>query len=196
MRDPRFEPAQVEIVGGLHRGAAVDGARAPPAGGAGRRKPQTVVLDVTRIDKPQAPVHVEAPRPADATTLELTLPPLDAGGYTARLRVGGGGATRHDFACEAGGDEWADSRPDPQRLEALAERQGGTFVYAADAASLPLPKPTVVSAERHVTPLAPPWTWTLGAALSARRPLDRPPPERAIVMSPCRERERTVRANR
>jgi hypothetical protein len=29
-----------------------------------------------------------------------------------------------------------------------------------------LPKPTVVSAERHVVPVAPPWFWTLVAALA------------------------------
>ncbi len=164
MRDPRFEPAQVQVAGGCTAGlpsmVRAHLLPAPPGG-----KPQTVVLDVTRIDKPQAPVHLESPRPADTTTLELTLPPLEAGGYTARLRVAGGGATRHDFACEAGGDEWADSRPDPKRLEDIARATGGTFVYASDVAALPLPRPTVVNAERHVTPLAPPWTWTLTAAL-------------------------------
>ena len=163
MRDPRFEPAQVEVAGGCTAGLpSTVRARllpAPPG-----TKPQTVVLDVTRIDKPQAPVHLERARP-DGTTIELALPALEAGGYTARLRVGGGGATRHDFACEAGGDEWADSRPDPKRLEALAAATGGKFVYADDVASLPLPRPTVVNAERHVTPVAPPWTWTLAAAV-------------------------------
>jgi len=164
MRDPRFEPAQVEVAGGCTAGlpSTVRARLLPAAPGS---KPQTVVLDVTRIDKPQAPVHIERPRTADATTIELALPPLEAGGYTARLRVAGGGATRHDFACEAGGDEWADSRPDPARLQALAGATGGTFVYASDVASLPLPKPTVVNAERHVTPVAPPWAWTLAAAL-------------------------------
>jgi hypothetical protein len=124
-----------------------------------------VVLDVARIDKPQAPVHLESTRAEDAAVLELAVPALEAGAYTARLRVAGGGATRHDFACEAGGDEWADSRPDPARLEALARATGGFFVHASDVASLTLPRPTVVSAERHVTPLAPPWTWTLAAAV-------------------------------
>jgi uncharacterized membrane protein len=162
MRDARFEPAQIEVVGGCTAGLpSTVRARLLPAPPGGR--PQTVVLDVTRIDKPQAPVHLERPRP-DGTTIELALPALEAGGYAARLRVAGGGATRHDFACEAGGDEWADSRPDPKRLEALAAATGGKFVYADDAASLPLPKPTVVNAERHVTPVAPPWTWTLAAA--------------------------------
>jgi uncharacterized membrane protein len=169
MRDPRFEPAQVEVVGGCTAGLPST-LRAhllptsPPPGGAASAE-ATVALDVTRIDKPQAPVHVERPRAADATTVDLLLPPLEAGGYTARLRVAGGATTRHDFACEAGGDEWADSRPDPKRLEALAAAAGGAFAHADDAASLPLPKPTVVSAERHVTPLAPPWTWTLAATV-------------------------------
>ena len=99
--------------------------------------------------------------------VERTAPPEDATPSTCRCRrssgrlhgapaPGGGATTRQDFACEAGGDEWADSRPDPQRLEALARATGGAFVDAADAGALPLPKPTVVNAERHVTPLAPP----------------------------------------
>jgi hypothetical protein len=134
-----------------------------------------VTLDVARLDKQgksdavAAPVHLSAPRPkAGATdpTVELTIPPLEAGGFAARMRVGTGPATRRDFACEAGGDEWADSRPDPERLRALASAAGGTFSWADDLTTLPLPKPTVVSAERHVVPVAPPWLWTLVAALA------------------------------
>jgi len=165
MRDPRFEPAQIELTGGCTAGlpstlrVRMPAAAGSAVGGGG------VTLDVTRIDAARPPVHIERPRPSEATTIELTLPPLEAGGYTARLHVAGGTATRHDFACEAGGDEWADSRPDPARLEALAEATGGTFAFASDAGSLPLPKPTIVSAERHVTPVAPPWAWTLGATL-------------------------------
>jgi uncharacterized membrane protein len=162
MRDPRFEPAQIELAGGCTAGLPSSlRARLLPAT---RNQSQTVTLDVTRIDKDQARVHIERPRPSDAPWMDLTLPPLEAGGYTARLRVAEGATTRYDFACEAGGDEWADTRPDPARLEALARSTGGTFVFASDAASLPLPKPTVVSAERHVTPLAPPWAWTTAAA--------------------------------
>ncbi len=97
--------------------------------------------------------------------MEFELPPLEAGGYTARLRVDDGEATRHDFACETGGDEWADSRPGPGLLERLAAATGGRSVAAADAGALPMPKPTVVSAERRVTPVAPPWVWTLAATV-------------------------------
>jgi uncharacterized membrane protein len=162
MRDPRFEAAQMEIAGGCTAGLpSTLRVRMLPV--AAESSSQTVSLDVTRIDEAARPVHVEAPRPADAPSLDLALPALPAGGYVARLRVPGGATTRYDFACEAGGDEWADSRPDAARLERLARASGGSFVLAADAASLPLPKPTVVSAERHVTPLAPPWLWTLTA---------------------------------
>jgi len=172
MRDPRFEPAQMEVAGGctaglastLHaRVVASSAGREAQAGGPGA-KPPTIALDVTRIDGPHAPIHVERPRPAEASSVDFGLPALEAGAYEARLRLGGGATTRHDFACEAGGDEWADSRPDPKRLAALAKATGGSFAFASDGDSLRLPRPTIVSAERHVTPIAPPWAWTLAAA--------------------------------
>ncbi len=164
MRDPRFEPAQMEIVGGCTAGLpSALRARMLPVGRSSNT--QTVTAEVARIDTPQAPIQIERPCPADAQAIDLPLPPLQTGGYTARLRVGDGATTRYDFACEAGGDEWADSRPDPLRLEALARATGGAFAFASDAGSLPLPSPTIVSAERHVTPLAPPWAWTTAAAV-------------------------------
>ena len=95
---------------------------------------------------------------------------LDAGGYSAVVEIGAGAGkgptTRRDFACEKGGDEWADSRPDGARLRELAEASGGAFAWASDGVSgIPLPSPTTVSAERHVAPVAPPWVWTLSAAI-------------------------------
>jgi len=174
MRDPRFEPAQLEVVGGCTAGlgstlrarvvassASVREARTggPPP------KPPAVVLDLTRIDEDASPIHIERVLPAGASSVDFALPALQAGAYEARLRLGGGATTRHDFACEAGGDEWADSRPDARRLEALAKATGGSFAFPPDAGSLPLPRPTVVSSERHVTPLAPPWAWSLAAAV-------------------------------
>jgi hypothetical protein len=162
MRDPRFEPAQLEIAGGCVAGLpwTLRATLLPQSPGA---KPQPVALDVTRIDRSQTPVHAEQTRAPDANVVSFAMQPLEAGGYTARLRTGAGETTRYDFACEVGGDEWADSRPDPKRLEALAAATHGQFVTADDAAKLELPRPTVVSAERRVTPLAPPWVWTLAA---------------------------------
>jgi hypothetical protein len=173
MRDPRFEPAQISLPGGCTAGVATT-LRAHllplPAGA----MPEKISLDVTRIDHTAATaaaraggaVHLEALRsPGEAT--ELDLPALESGGYTARLHGLGGGTTRYDFACEAGGEEWADSRPDPARLKALADATGGAFLFADDdMRRLPLPSPTRVSSERHVVPVAPPWAWTLVAAMA------------------------------
>jgi uncharacterized membrane protein len=171
MRDPRFEPAQMELVGGCTAGLPTTlRARLLPAPTGSTS--EAVTLDVTRIDRQTNPIQRSAPRPqaaagSAAPVVDLALPALEAGGYSARLRVGSGPATRRDFACEAGGDEWSDSRPDPARLRALASANGGVFAWASDdLTAIPLPKPTVVSAERHVVPVAPPWVWTLAAALA------------------------------
>jgi uncharacterized membrane protein len=163
MRDPRFEPAQLEIVGGCTAGQPPT-LRARVLSGRGRDVAR-VTLDVTRLDARDAPVHVERAYPGDAPSIDMALPPLEPGGYTARMRVADGATTRYDFACESGGDEWADSRPDPTRLEALARATGGAFEFASDVGSMPLPRSTVVTAERHVAPLAPPWLWTTAAAM-------------------------------
>jgi uncharacterized membrane protein len=162
MRDPRFEAAQADLPDGCTAGlASVLHARMlPPSTPEARAR---LSLEIQRIDQPQPPFRM-APRSSGPTSAEFDLPPLDAGAYMARLRVGSGTMARLDFACEAGGDEWADSRPDPGRLAALARASGGTFANASEANSLPLPKPTVVSSERHVTPFAPPWLWSLAAA--------------------------------
>src|SRR5260370_29932914 len=113
MRDPPSATSQLEVRGGCAAGQApIIRARLLPSG----PTPQRVALDVTRIDTGGVPAQVEGIRAQDTGSIDLRLPPLDAGAYTARLRVAGGPATRYDFACEAGGDEWADSRPDAKRL--------------------------------------------------------------------------------
>jgi uncharacterized membrane protein len=166
MRDPRFEPAQLELVGGCVAGLPTT-LRVRVVSGLSNEGGK-IALDIARLDKPGAPIHLDAPSlEPSANVAEIIVPPLAAGGYTARVKLGSGPSTRRDFACEVGGDEWADSRPDPERLRALASATGGTFRYVDErVGELPLPKPTVVSAERHVTALAPPWVWTLAAAVA------------------------------
>jgi uncharacterized membrane protein len=164
MRDPRFETAQMDVVGGCTAGlpstirAQLLPVVEPAAPGTQAGLAEAITLDVTRIDQAQAPVHLQRGRPRGTTSVDLPLAPLEAGAYAARLRVAGGATARRDFACEAGGDEWADSRPDVKRLKDLAQASGGAFASAVDAGALALPKPTVVSA------VAPPWTWSLAAA--------------------------------
>ena len=173
MRDPRFEPGQLELVSPCVADTAAKlRVRLPTSsakGAAGDPKAKDMIVEVRRLDRQDvAPVRVTVPKreAGSSSAVEIALPPLAAGGYTARLKLGAGPTTRRDFACESGGDEWADSRPDRERLRALAAATGGSFHDATDDLALPLPKPAVVSAERHVVPVAPPWIWTLGAAVA------------------------------
>ncbi len=165
MRDPRFEPGQLELTAPCVANEPTKlRVRVPDS-----VKDKDMSIEVRRLDQQNVPkVMVPIPKRTEGATgvTEVSLPPLQAGGYTARLKLGPGPTTRRDFACEAGGDEWADSRPDGDRLKAIADATGGSFHWATDDLSLSLPKPTVVSAERHVVPLAPPWAWTLAAAVA------------------------------
>lgn len=164
MRDARFEAGQLELTSPcVANERSKLRVRLP-----GSAAEKDSAVEIRRLDQKDAPKVVVdvAKRAAGSGAIEVTLPPLPAGGYTARLKLGAGPTTRRDFACEAGGDEWADSRPDGDRLRALAHATGGSFRYATDDLALPLPKPTVVSAERHVVALAPPWAWTVMAAVA------------------------------
>ena len=166
MRDPRFEPGQLELVSPCVADAPTK-LRVRLPSSVAQQKDMTV--EVRRLDRQDVPpTHVDVPKRSagSSSAVEITLPPLAAGGYTARLKLGAGPTTRRDFACESGGDEWADSRPDRERLRALASATGGSFHDATDDLTLPLPKPAVVSAERHVVPVAPSWAWSLAAAVA------------------------------
>jgi uncharacterized membrane protein len=164
MRDPRFETAQLEVLGGCVA-SAPSKIRANLLPSAPGSAPARLELQVARLDDPSSPpFRATGTRAGDSTSVDFDVPPLREGAYTARLKTEGTTASRLDFTCETGGDEWADSRPDPARLEALAKATGGSFVFAGDAAGLRLPKPTVVSVERHVRPMAPPWLWSSIAA--------------------------------
>ncbi|HEX4474438.1 MAG TPA: hypothetical protein VH142_05125, partial [Polyangiaceae bacterium] len=97
--------------------------------------------------------------------VELTLPKLAAGGYTARVRIGAAPPTRHDFACEPAGPAFSDSRPDPERLDQIAKVSGGRSVDLDGIDGIPVPTSTEIAAERHVAPVLPPWAWALSAAV-------------------------------
>ncbi|MEM1030141.1 MAG: glutamine amidotransferase [Myxococcota bacterium] len=167
MRDPRFEPATVSAPDGCIAGQSTslrvravfadDGAKAE--------------LAVAPMGAPTEPAGALVTRTVDlagdGTPAVVDLGPFAPGGYTATVRFtdqGQAAPSRYDFACEAGGREWADPRPDRARLEAIAETTGGVVVDPTDIASLPLPEAARVVAERRVRPLLPPWAWTLLAA--------------------------------
>ncbi|MFO0761156.1 MAG: glutamine amidotransferase [Byssovorax sp.] len=164
MRDPRFEPAAIDLVGGCIAGEETTLSLHPLPGPAGEASVKIIHLGSGEVAK-------DLRAPVDGSGAAITLPAgkLAAGGYTAVVEIAEGAdktpTTRRDFACETGGDEWADPRPDEARLKAIAAATGGRFVRAESAGSLPLPEATQVALQRQVAPILPPWAWTLGAAV-------------------------------
>jgi uncharacterized membrane protein len=160
MRDPRFEPAVVQFPDGCIAGVpttmklramfADDGA--------------TAAIEVASMASGKAVREREVTFDKGDQAVNVDLGALDAGGYTVTVRVGRSAPSRYDFACEVGGDEWADSRPDPRRLQAIAKATGGVSVKPSGIDKIPLPKATRVVAERRLDPLLPPWCWTALAA--------------------------------
>ena len=161
MRDPRYEAARVELVHdcvagepGSLRIKRLPGMTGPVEATVerlGRAASETIRLSGTTSSDP---------------TVELPLPKLDAGGYSARVRIGAAPPTRHDFACERGGPAFSDSRPDPERLDRIAAVTGGKSVDYDRVDSLRVPDSTEVAAERHVSPILPPWAWALAASVA------------------------------
>lgn len=167
MRDPRFEPAVIDVPGGCIAGEETWLSLRPIPGAKGE-----ATITVKRLGSAQVVAQATARLEAGAMPARVPIGRLDPGGYSAEVEVGTGDeggpakapATTRDFACERGGDEWADVRPDVARLETVAKATGGRAVLAHDIASLPLPEATQVTTERRVQPLLPPWAWTLVAA--------------------------------
>jgi uncharacterized membrane protein len=167
MRDPKYEPASVSLPEGCIAGEPVVlSVRALPLEGARAR---VVLKELGTGDV----VH-ESEHPLVGESLRFSAPALEPGGYSASVELSveravgarsAGPTARRDFACEAGGDEWADSRPDPERLSAIAKATKGVMLDARELSSLALPEAALVTAERSTRPVLPPWGWTLGAAL-------------------------------
>lgn len=165
MRDPRFEPAMIDLPGACIAGEETSLLLRPLPGQKGE-----ATVTITRLGSGETVGKHTATLGAQGDSVAIPAGRLPAGGYTALVEIrssgGKGPTTRRDFACEKGGDEWADSRPDAERLRAIAAATKGRAVLADEAGSLPLPEATQVATERHVAPLLPPWAWTLGAAMA------------------------------
>jgi uncharacterized membrane protein len=159
MRDPRYEPAQIELDSPCTAGVPLSLRVRPLPGSQG-----DLHVEVSRLERRDVVVRKDGKSTESPVTIDVGK--LEPGGYTAKVWVGTGPSTRRDFACERGGDEWADSRPDEARLKAIAKATGGEFLRASDAGRLPLPPATEVAAERRVEPMLPAWSWTLLAAAS------------------------------
>jgi len=164
MRDPRFEPATVEPRGGCIAGEDLTLSLRPLPGPKGEAK-----LHISKLGSGEELKTLKAQVDGSGAEIELSAGKLEPGGYSALVEIGSedqkGPSTKRDFACERGGDEWADPRPDRERLQIIAKATGGAHVLAGDVGALPLPAATQIAAERQVAPIMPPWAWTLGAAV-------------------------------
>ncbi len=182
MRDPRYEPVRGRLVHALGAPPCLAGAdaairlEASPIVG-----PATLRATVTPLETPNERGGEGFPREVERSldVAPPTLVPLGVapeGAFALRLSVAERGsndrsaaalATRTLGVCERGGEEWADPRPDPARLEALARATGGVVVRPDGLAKLPTPKVARISLERRVTPLLPTWAWAALAACLA-----------------------------
>lgn len=164
MRDPRYESASVALTRACLAGEEASlTVRSLPAPGA------ELSVEVAKLGTGEVVHTGKAALAPKGGVTEVPVGKLAAGGYRAsvEIRQGSGRApvVRQDFACEKGGDEWADPRPDVERLQAIAEATGGELVTVDALARLDLPKATPIDAERSVKPIAPPWAWTTAAAV-------------------------------
>jgi uncharacterized membrane protein len=160
MRDPRYESARLELAGDCIAGEPTTLQLTLLPGSKG-----DVVLTLERLGPDTSPVLTRT-LGAVAETARIDLGVLQAGGYSARARVGAGPAARLEFACERGGPAFADPRPDPEFLARISRVTGGRAVTVDDVADLPQPKATEIAAERHVSPVAPAWLWALCASVA------------------------------
>ncbi len=157
MRDPRFEPAEVDLVRPCLVGIPTVLRVRPLPGIAGH-----VTIELGRSGAKSVTRTLTADIPEGGGIVEVPLGLLEAGGYFAKVQVGATTKTRRSFACEEGGEAWADSRPDPALLRRVASSTGGIVAATADRVVLPAPKE--IHRSRRETPIVPPWVWTLGAA--------------------------------
>jgi uncharacterized membrane protein len=160
MRDPRYEAARVDLLGECiaNEPATLRIQRLPGMSGA-------ISLNVEALTPSKQPSYAQAVEVDSRGTIDVPLRPLPAGGYTARVTVGAAPATRYDFGCEGGGIAWTDTRPDVERVKAVAAATNGKFVDLEHITDLPVPRLSNITAERHTSPLLPAWVWTLLSAV-------------------------------
>lgn len=96
--------------------------------------------------------------------------PLESGAYAAFAKLDGEVIAEEGFVVETGGDELADPRPRPDRLEALANASGGRFID--DPANVPslrdfdATRTRVLGSTEHA-PFASPWAMAVALGLLA-----------------------------
>jgi uncharacterized membrane protein len=96
----------------------------------------------------------------------IKLAPLPVGAYAAVAESDGFPAARLEFACEHAGGAWRDSRPDPERLVAIADAIDTTSVDVESVSDLPLIETQAQLQVTSIRPVAPAWIWALAAGVA------------------------------
>lgn len=162
MRDPRYESAQLRLEGECLAGRDQIVRVVPLPGSDDKVEVRLERLGVATSDQRV----LERISAGTDGSLRFVARGLTAGGYAVRVKVGEAPPTRSVFACEAGGESWSDSRPDPARLRAIAEATGGQFVEFDEVSKLPSPGSTFIAVNRESRPLLSAWIWATLAAFS------------------------------
>lgn len=168
MRDPRFEPAVVDLPDGCIAGQPVKLTLRSVFWRDVQQRGGRAKLEVVQMGQGERVRELEVAVPAGDEPVPVELRPLDPGGYAVTVRLiepGRSAPSRYEFACETGGSEWADPRPDPERLAQIAQSTGGVAVDIDRVADIPIPAAAEVIAERRVRPLGPAWLLSLVAAV-------------------------------
>lgn len=159
MRDPRYETARIYAPWPCISGRPFRIEVQPLPG-----VTEQVTMQVSELSAAESalgPVREMETRDGALVSFVITGP--KPGGYASTVRFSSGPASRFVFACEAGGDAWADSRPDRKALEALSAASGGVSVTPNEIDRLPEPSGTKVITERIESPVLPDAAWA-GAA--------------------------------
>ncbi|MFO0616625.1 MAG: glutamine amidotransferase [Polyangiaceae bacterium] len=164
MRDPRFESTVIDLPGGCIAGEDTEIVLRPLPGADG-----TAHLRITKLGTDETAFEgTQKLALGGPTTFHVKA--LKPGGFAARVEIetsaGSAPAARKDFACEKGGDEWADPRPDKDRLRAISQATGGVAVDVGAIGDIPIDAATMVNSRRTVKPVLPPWGWSLIAAVA------------------------------
>jgi uncharacterized membrane protein len=163
MRDARFELAQARAPWPCISGRPFRIEVEPLVGNT-----DSLTLSLEALGRPDAqsiPKTLES-EGAGERTVTFDFPGLEPGGYAALVRVGKAPPLRFVFACEAGGEAWADSRPDPERLRGWSQARAGLSVSPAEVGSIPIPEGTSIIAKSVSVPLLPDAAWSTLAAIA------------------------------
>jgi hypothetical protein len=176
MHDPRYEFARGELVGAHEGNRCLSGVEcALKLYGVGKGSQMDITL--TRFLDSESKLGEESkPIVFKAETEPPWLVPvgrLDAGVYQVRVRVSSDNPSEgqrfetHFYAiAEQGGQEWARTSPDRDKVEALAKAFSGTVTDAAHVDDWELHAEKVITLQQQITPIFSAWIYSLIAAIA------------------------------